>query len=198
MGNTLREQNSMVTPHPVGIMSKLHQYWSARELVLVGVFAAATKLSSLLIALAGGGMNPVSLIVKNIVFTTLLIVLLTKVRKPGTLLLFTLVSTVVSCLLMGGSITLLPTALLGALVAEGVVLLFGMRNSQYAPWVAAGVYDFAAKAFSLGVSYLFLREIPAIMMMVLPIVLLGYIGSLMGLWIGWKTVGELKHAGFVR
>ena len=67
MGNTLREQNSMVTPHPVGIMSKLHQYWSARELVLVGVFAAATKLSSLLIALAGGGMNPVSLIVKNIV-----------------------------------------------------------------------------------------------------------------------------------
>ena len=177
MGNTLREQNSMVTPHPVGIMSKLHQYWSARELVLVGVFAAATKLSSLLIALAGGGMNPVSLIVKNIVFTTLLIVLLTKVRKPG---------------------TLLPTALLGALVAEGVVLLFGMRNSQYAPWVAAGVYDFAAKAFSLGVSYLFLRETPAIMMMVLPIVLLGYIGSLMGLWIGWKTVGELKHAGFVR
>ena len=168
MGNTLREQNSMVTPHPVGIMSKLHQYWSARELVLVGVFAAATKLSSLLIALAGGGMNPVSLIVKNIVFTTLLIVLLTKVRKPGTLLLFTLVSTVVS------------------------------RNSQYAPWVAAGVYDFAAKAFSLGVSYLFLRETPAIMMMVLPIVLLGYIGSLMGLWIGWKTVGELKHAGFVR
>ena len=28
--------------------------------------------------------------------------------------------------------------------------------------------------------------------------LLGYAGSLAGLWFGWKTVGELKHAGFVR
>ena len=31
------------------------RHWEARELVLVGVFAAAAKLSSLLIALAGGG-----------------------------------------------------------------------------------------------------------------------------------------------
>ena len=34
--------------------------WEPRELVLIGVFAAAAKLSSLLIALAGGGMNPIS------------------------------------------------------------------------------------------------------------------------------------------
>ena len=43
------------------------RHWEARELVLVGVFAAAAKLSSLLIALAGGGMNPVSLVAKNLV-----------------------------------------------------------------------------------------------------------------------------------
>ena len=36
------------------------------------------------------------------------------------------------------------------------------------------------------------------MTMVVPIVLVGYLGSLLGLWFGWKTVGELKHAGFVR
>ena len=51
-------------------------YWKSQELVMIGVFAAAIKLSSLLIALAGGGMNPVTLILKNLVFTTLLIVLL--------------------------------------------------------------------------------------------------------------------------
>mgnify|MGYP007091287558 CR=1 FL=1 len=45
------------------------RHWEARELVLVGVFAAAAKLSSLLIALAGGGMNPVSLVAKNLVYT---------------------------------------------------------------------------------------------------------------------------------
>ena len=37
--------------------------------MLIGVFAAAAKLSSLLIALAGGGMNPVSLVAKNLVYS---------------------------------------------------------------------------------------------------------------------------------
>ncbi len=180
------------------VAERMRHYWSARELVLVGVFAAATKLSSLLIALAGGGMNPLSLIAKNVVYTTLLIVLLTKVRKPGTLVLFTLVSTLVSTVMLGGSLTLLPTALLGAVIAEGAVLALCSKTSRFRPWVAAGVNDFAAKALSLGASYLFLRENPSLMMMVLPVVLIGYLGSMAGLWVGWKTVGELKHAGFVR
>ena len=60
-------------------------YWKSQDLVMIGVFAAAIKLTSLLIALAGGGMNPISLILKNLVFTSLLIVLLLKVRKLGTL-----------------------------------------------------------------------------------------------------------------
>ena len=122
--------------------------WEPRELVLIGVFAAAAKLSSLLIALAGGGMNPISLLGKNLVYTTLMIVLLTKVPKLWTLTLFTVVSMLVSVLLLGGSLTLLPT--------------------------------------------------PALMTIIIPIVLLGYAGSVIGLWFGWKTVGELRHAGFVR
>ena len=44
--------------------------------MVLGVFAASIKVTSLIIALAGGGMNPVSLILKNLVFTTLLVVLL--------------------------------------------------------------------------------------------------------------------------
>lgn len=165
------------------------RYWESRELVLIGVFAAAAKLSSLLIALAGGGMNPVSLVAKNLVFTTLLIVLLTKIPKAGTLLLFTAVSMIVSVCLMGGSLTLLPAALLGALVGELFVKLTGG---------AAGMFDVTGKGASLIVSYLFLRESPQLMSVIIPIVLLGYAGSLAGLWFGWKTVGELRHAGFVR
>ena len=97
--------------------------WEPRELVLIGVFAAAAKLSSLLIALAGGGMNPISLLGKNLVYTTLMIVLLTKVPKLWTLTLFTVVSMLVSVLLLGGSLTLLPAALTGALLGELFVVL---------------------------------------------------------------------------
>lgn len=149
-------------------------------------------------ALAGGGMNPVSLVAKNIVFTTLLIVLLTKIPKAGTLLLFTAVSMIVSICLMGGSLTLLPAALLGALVGELFVKLTGGAATAWAPWVAAGMFDVTGKGASLIVSYLFLRESPQLMSVIIPIVLLGYAGSLAGLWFGWKTVGELRHAGFVR
>lgn len=178
--------------------SLVKRHWESRELVLIGVFAAAAKLSSLLIALAGGGMNPVSLLAKNLVFTTLLIVLLTKVPKLGTLLLFTIVSTIVSICLLGGSLTLLPAALVGAAIAELVVKFTGGAQNKWAPWIAAGIYDFVSKGVSLGVSYLFLRETPQLLMLIMPIVLIGYVGSVMGLWFGWKTVGELKHAGFVR
>ena len=181
-------------PHPLAQKMR----WSPRELVLVGVFAAASKLSSLLIALAGGGMNPLSLVVKNLVITTLLIVLLAKVRKSGTLLLFTAVSMIVSVLLLGGSLTLLPAAVAGAMLGEAALLLSGGAGTRWAPWTAAAVYDLASKGLSLGVSFLFMRESPALMTLVVPIVLIGYAGSLAGLWFGWKTVGELKHAGFVR
>lgn len=179
-------------------MKTIQRHWQSRELVLIGVFAVAAKLSSLLIALAGGGMNPVSLIAKNLVFTTLLIVLLTKVPKFGTLLLFTTVSMIVSVCLMGGSLTLLPSSLLAALVGELFVKLTGGETKPWAPWVAAGFYDLVSKGLSLGVSYLFMRESPQLLWTVVPIVILGYAGSLIGLWFGWKTVGELKHAGFFR
>ena len=99
---------------------------------------------------------------------------------------------------MGGSLTLLPSSLLAALVGELFVKLTGGETKPWAPWVAAGLYDLVSKGLSLGVSYLFMRESPQLLWTVVPIVILGYAGSLIGLWFGWKTVGELKHAGFVR
>ena len=106
-------------------------YWSARELVVLGVFSAAAKLSTLLVALVGGGMNPVSLLAKNLIFTTLLVVMLYKVRKPGTLALFVLVNMLISMLLLGGSVTLLPAMLLAAGCAEAAMACSGGMRKGY-------------------------------------------------------------------
>lgn len=173
-------------------------YWKSQELVMIGVFAAAIKLSSLLIALAGGGMNPVTLMLKNLVFTTLLIVLLAKVKKSGTLLLFTAVSMTVSVLLMGGSITLLPAALFGAIVAELAILLTGDFKHSWTTYFGVAVYDLGTKIFSIAVSYIMMRETPALVLSVLPIIFIGYTGCLLGLFTGYRTLQELRHAGLVR
>lgn len=173
-------------------------YWKSQELVMIGVFAAAIKLSSLLIALAGGGMNPVTLMLKNLVFTTLLIVLLAKVKKSGTLLLFTAVSMTVSVLLMGGSITLLPAALFGAIVAELAILLTGGFKHSWTTYFGVAVYDLETKIFSIAVSYIMMRETPALVLSVLPIIFIGYTGCLLGLFTGYRTLQELRHAGLVR
>ena len=149
-------------------------YWKSQELVMIGVFAAAIKLSSLLIALAGGGMNPVTLMLKNLVFTTLLIVLLAKVKKSGTLLLFTAVSMIVSVLLMGGSITLLPSALVGAFAAEAAILIAGGFKNSWTTFVGVAVYDLGKKIFSIAVSYLMMRGTPGLGFSVLSIIFIGF------------------------
>ena len=81
---------------------------------------------------------------------------------------------------------------------EAAVMLSGGASRPWAPWVAVGIYDLASKALSLGVSWLFMRESPTLMTVIVPIVAFGYLGSLAGLWFGRKTIGELKHAGLVR
>lgn len=171
--------------------------FNCRELVVLGVFAAAAKVVTLVIALAGGGLNPISLILKNLVFTTLLVVLLYKVRKPGTLTLFALISGLISFLLLGGGLTSVPTTLTAALGAEAVVLLLGGTRRFYAPVLAAALYDLISKGLSLGVSYLIMRESPGLMVVVVIIVGVGYIGSLIGLYTGVRSARELKHAGII-
>ena len=172
--------------------------WGARDLVVIGVFAATAKLSTVLIAMVGGGMNPVSLLLKNVVFTTLLVIMLYKVRQPGTLTLFVIVSALVNFLLLGGNVTLIPPMLVAALVSEVVmkfVKSFGWKGAVF--W-GVGCFDFLSKGLSLAVSYLMMRESPALMAVVLPIVLIGYAGSLIGLYTGYRSMKELRHAGIVR
>ncbi|MEA1868535.1 MAG: hypothetical protein U9N19_10635 [Thermodesulfobacteriota bacterium] len=47
------------------------RYWQPWEFITIGTFAALIKISTMLIAIAGGGMNPVSPIGKNVVATAL-------------------------------------------------------------------------------------------------------------------------------
>lgn len=172
--------------------------WGARDLVVIGVFAATAKLSTVLIAMVGGGMNPVSLLLKNVVFTTLLVIMLYKVRQPGTLSLFVIVSALVNFLLLGGNVTLIPPMLVAALVSEAVMKFVKSLGWKGAVFWGVGCFDFLSKGLSLAVSYLMMRESPALMAVVLPIVLIGYAGSLIGLYTGNRSKKELRHAGIVR
>ncbi|WP_304473506.1 MptD family putative ECF transporter S component [uncultured Desulfovibrio sp.] len=172
--------------------------WSAHELVVIGVFAAAAKVSTLLVALAGGGMNPVTLILKNLIFTTLLVVMLYKVRTPGTLLLFVGINLLFSMLLMGVSVTLLPPMLGAALLGEAAAWAVGGMRARFGPLAAVAVYDLVYRCLSLGTSWLAMREAPAMVLAAAPIVALGYMGALGGLLTGFKAVKELRHAGIVR
>lgn len=172
--------------------------WGARDLVVIGVFAATAKLSTVLIAMVGGGMNPVSLLLKNVVFTTLLVIMLYKVRQPGTLSLFVIVSALVNFLLLGGNVTLIPPMLAAALVSEAVMKFVKSLGWKGAVFWGVGCFDFLSKGLSLAVSYLMMRESPALMAVVLPIVLIGYAGSLIGLYTGYRSMKELRYAGIVR
>ena len=172
--------------------------WGARDLVVIGVFAATAKLSTVLIAMVGGGLNPVSLLLKNVVFTTLLVIMLYKVRQPGTLSLFVIVRALVNFLLLGGNVTLIPPMLVAALVSEAVMKFVKSLGWKGAVFWGVGCFDFLSKGLSLAVSYLMMRESPALMAVVLPIVLIGYAGSLIGLYTGYRSMKELRHAGIVR
>lgn len=171
--------------------------WQVRDLVILGVFAAAAKLSTLLVALVGGGMNPVTLLAKNCIFTVLMLVLLCKVRRPGTLTLFVCVNMLISLLLLGGAVSLLVPMLVAAVFAECMVFVCGGVHKTWPLFVGVGLYDLLSKVLSLGMSWFFMRENAAMMYVAVPMVALGYLGSIAGLFCGGQAVKELRHAGFI-
>ncbi|MDY0362616.1 MAG: MptD family putative ECF transporter S component [Desulforegulaceae bacterium] len=173
-------------------------YWEMRELVVIGVFAAVTKVSTILVALVGGGMNPLTLILKNLLFTTLTIVMLYKVRKFGALTLFLLVNTIVSMLLMGGGVFLIPPMLLAGLFAEGLIMILGGYSKNLNLMIGVALYDILFKAGAVAISFLYMREQQEMVIMSAIIVGIGYIGALLGLITGSLFVKELRHACIIR
>ena len=170
-------------------------------LVMAVYFTAVARSESLVRtgdALVALKQQEATLLLKNLVFTTLVVVMLYKVRKQWTLLLFTTVNMLISLILLGGSVTLIPTAFAAALLGEGAMRLAGGPKSRFGVFAGVGVSDFAAKVLSLGVSFLFARETPALVWMVVPFVAIGYIGSFAGLFTGARVVKELRHAGIIQ
>ncbi len=180
--------------------SSRSHYWDTESLVVVGLFTALSKAVSLMIALMGGGMNPFTLFLKNGVATALLVVMLARVCKFGTLALYVCVGQVVSFLIAGGGMSLLfPSFLVAALLSDAVIAVFGGYRRIGAVLAGVALYDFLGRAISLGYSLLFARENVALVVMGAVTVALGYLGCLvLGLPCGAKFVKELRHAGIIR
>ena len=176
----------------------LKHHWSIQELVTIGVFAAAAKVITMVVALAGGGMNPVTLLIKNLIFTTFFIVMLYKVRKSGTIMLFTFVSLIVSLLLMGAEASTSLGMFMASFIGEFFILLFGGMKNKYAPIIGVAAFDLSYRVLSMFLAYMVMRETPEIVYAVIPIIAVGYLGAVIGLYTGIKAVKELRYAGIVR
>ena len=172
-------------------------HWTTQELVTVGVFAAVIKASTLLVAYVGGGMNPVSLLAKNCLYAMLMIVLLHKVPKTGTLTLAAFITAFVSLLLMGQGVLYTPGVLVACLIAEAVVLLAGGYGKTRNIVLGVLVLELCAKAVSFGISWLMLRENPGMLFTVGLFVAIGSIGTFIGLVLGTTFMKELRHAGII-
>ncbi len=143
-------------------------------------------------------MNPVTLVLKNIVATSLLVVLLYKVRKFGVLTLFVMVSSAVSLLLMGGNMITVPGLLIAGLICDCLIVITGGYKRAWSLIAGIGLFDFLSRAITLGYSYMTFREEPKLFIMGVVVVIIGYLGCVLGLGSGVFFVKELKHAGIIR
>lgn len=175
----------------------LARHWTTQQLINIGVFSAVIKASTILVALMGGGMNPLSLIAKNCLFAMLMIVLLHKVPHVGTLSLVTCINMLVSFLLMGQGMLSLPGAFLSCLLAEGLIALCGGYKKTRAIVCGVLFFELASKFFSLLLSYLTMREQAGMLISVSIFIAIGTLGTFIGLYYGTSFTKELRHAGII-
>ena len=176
---------------------KLNNHWTTQELVTIGVFAAVIKATTLLVAYFGGGMNPLTLMAKNCVFAILMIVLLHKVSKTGTLTLATGITSLVSLLLMGQGILYLPAAIITCLFAELFILMLGGYTKTRNIVLGVLLFELGSKCLSLFIAWLSMREQPGMLVTVVFFVAIGSIGTFIGLGLGVRFMKELRHAGII-
>ena len=182
---------------PVKAKAARRPRWSTRELVTIGVFATVIKASALMVAYMGGGMNPLTLAIKNCLFVTLMIVLLHKVPRLWTMTLAVGITSLVSLLLMGQAVLHGPAAFVACLVGEGVIWLLGgygkTRN------IVAGVLtaELLTKFLGLTISWLTMREQPGMLITVSIFICIGITGTILGSFTGVRFTKELRHAGII-
>jgi energy-coupling factor transport system substrate-specific component len=88
--------------------------------------------------------------------------------------------------------------LLAGLCAEGLIVVLGGYGKRANLILGVALYDLLFKLASLGMSWIFVREQPQLLWMITIFVVIGYSGSLAGLFVGARFVKELRHAGIVR
>lgn len=175
----------------------LADHWTTQELVTLGVFAAVIKASTLIVAYMGGGMNPVTLMAKNCLFATLMIVLLHKIPKIGTLTLATVINSLVSFLIMGQGVVSTLALPLICFLAEGLMFLLGGYGKSRNILIGVLVLEICSKATGLGLAWLMTREQPGLLVVVSIFIAIGTLGTLLGLYTGLKFTKELRHAGII-
>ncbi|MDR1658280.1 MAG: hypothetical protein LBT47_12140 [Deltaproteobacteria bacterium] len=172
--------------------------FSTHELVVVGIFAAGSRATTLMVALIGGGMNPLTMVVRSAVHSALLVVLLAKVSRTGALTMANLVGGLLAFFLMGQAMVALPAIIAGTLAVEILIrALGGLEKRPALGALAVALSEFFTRMINVGVSYLTFREQPAMIIMVLVITAVSYFGILLGLFGGVSMTRELKHAGLI-
>jgi energy-coupling factor transport system substrate-specific component len=186
-------------PYPVALVTKAARknHWTVRELVTIGVVATVIKASALMVAYMGGGMNPITLAFKNCLYVTLMIVLLHKVPKTWTMTLAVGITSLISLLLMGQGILHGPVTIAACLLGEAVIFTLGgygrTRN------LVAGILtaELFAKVLGLGLSWLIMREQPAMLIPATIFICIGITGTFFGCFVGVRFIKELRHAGVI-
>ncbi|MDY0391716.1 MAG: hypothetical protein RBQ88_12505 [Desulfobulbus oligotrophicus] len=172
-------------------------HWTTRELVTIGVFATIIKASTIMLAYAGGGMNPVTLAAKNCLYATLMIVLLHKVPRTWTMTLAVGITSLISLLLMGQGILHGPATVVACLLGEGAISMLGGYGRTRNIVVGVMVAEIASKAAGLGLSWLVMREQPGMLIVATVFVAIGAIGTFLGSITGIRFMKELRHAGII-
>lgn len=169
------------------------------ELVTIGLFAGASKAASLMVALIGGGPNPITLLLRNAVLAALMMVLLIKVTRPGTLTLSTVLSVLLGLFLLGSATLSFPGIIMACIIAEiFMVALAPLNRPVLSAAVGVAVSELLRRCVSLGMSYLTLREQPELLIPSIILMGFSYIGILVGVYGGYRMSKELRHAGLVQ
>ena len=179
-------------------MDKKKKYWESWEIVSIGTFAALIRISSFLVSITGGGMNPVAMILKNLIATSLLVILIYRVRKYGVLSLYVLINSIMTMVMMGRGIMIAPMALLAGLIGDWLIVVLGGYRKTAAVLIGLGFYETAYRAASLGLGFLFMRENLSLLYFAVITVSIGYTGCIGGIFTGMYFSRELKHAGIIR
>ncbi|MDR1042003.1 MAG: MptD family putative ECF transporter S component [Deltaproteobacteria bacterium] len=166
------------------------------DLATIGVLSALARATGLMLVFALGGMNPVSLSLRTLAITVLIIVLRMKVRRFGTLVLATLVGALTSFFAMGQGVMSLPAMLAAALLADLFITYVG-RNRAWAVIVGCVLMSLMDKAASLCLMLLATREEARMMWPFAILIVTSAAGDLLALVLAPRFIRELRHAGFI-